>query len=105
MPLLCYATNHGELCAPRATANYCSNTNLAKQDAHGGYFGTLTACGRGVVHVLVLKRSAMARFRVSAFLTSLQEMLTCYQAVSNIGALLRCWMGLAHDPWSCRQPG
>ena len=81
VPLLCYATNHGELCAPRATTNYCSNTNLAKQHVHGGYFGTLTACGRGVVHVRVLKRSAMARFRVSAFLTPLQEMLICSQAV------------------------
>ena len=88
MSLLCYATNHGELCAPRATADYCSNTNLAKQHAHCGYFGTLIACGKGVVHVRVFKRSAMARFRVSAFLTSLQDMLTCSQAVQNIGGLV-----------------
>ena len=76
-----YATNQGELTAPRATACYCSNTNLAKQQAHCGYFGTLPASGKAVAHVRVLKRSAMARFRMSAFRTSLHEMLTCSPAV------------------------
>ena len=59
----------------------CSNTNLAKQHAHCGNFGTLPSSGKARDHMRVRKRSAIAWFKNAIFLASLQETLMGAQAV------------------------